>query len=115
MCVCLSAPTKSPETRLPRIPPTPNQTARRTELEGMKHALVVRKKCCRAQTGSAWKQLRAGMERALAARLADQQAQLDEELAFVQVGSRHGIKAGSLATWPPACISQHLRFSSLFC
>ncbi|KAI8473292.1 MAG: hypothetical protein J3K34DRAFT_519130 [Monoraphidium minutum] len=60
------------------------QTVRRTELEGMKHALVVRKKCCRAQTGAAWKQLRAGMERALAAGLAAQQARLDEELAFVQ-------------------------------
>jgi len=52
----------------------------------MKHALVVRKKCCRAMTGSTWKQLRAGMERKLAERLAAQQRFLDEELAFVQVG-----------------------------
>jgi hypothetical protein len=56
----------------------------------MKHALVVRKKCCRAQTGAAWKQLRASMEHKLAERLAAAQRRLDEELAFVQVGSWQG-------------------------
>ncbi|GBF91718.1 hypothetical protein Rsub_04022 [Raphidocelis subcapitata] len=60
------------------------QVARRSDLEALKLALVVRKKCCRAMTGSAWKQLRAGMERRLAERLAQSQRLLDQELGFVQ-------------------------------
>ena len=46
---------------------------------------MLRKKCCRAQTGAAWKQLRVGMERLLADGLAAAARTLNEELAFVQV------------------------------
>jgi hypothetical protein len=73
----------------------PAQVARRTELEGMKHALVVRKRCCRAMTGSAWKQLRAGMARRLAEQMAAAQTVLDEELAFIQVWGGGGPRRSS--------------------
>lgn len=44
--------------------------------------------CCwrRSQTASSWKALRVRMEQQLADKLAQQQADLEEQLAFVQVG-----------------------------
>jgi hypothetical protein len=64
------------------------QTARHTQLEQTKHCLVLLKKACRAQTAVSWKQLRQAMEQELAERLAQQQADMGEQLAFVQVGSQ---------------------------
>jgi hypothetical protein len=46
---------------------------------------------CRSQTASSWKALRVQMEQQLADKLAQQQADLDEQLAFVQVGSGRGL------------------------
>lgn len=60
------------------------QTVRHTQLEQAKHCLVLLKKACRAQTAVSWKQLRQAMEQELAQRLAEQQADLAEQLAFVQ-------------------------------
>lgn len=65
------------------------QTVRHTQLEQAKHCLVLLKKACRAQTAVSWKQLRQAMEQELAQRLAEQQADLAEQLAFVQVGSTY--------------------------
>lgn len=61
------------------------QTARHTQLEQTKHCLVLLKKICRSQTACSWKQLRQAMEQELAERLAQQQADLEEQLEFVQV------------------------------
>lgn len=61
------------------------QTARHTKLEQTKHCLVLLKKACRAATTTSWKQLRCKMEQELAERLAVQQKDMDEQLAFVQV------------------------------
>jgi hypothetical protein len=63
---------------------------RHTQLEQTKHCLVLLKKACRAQTAVSWKQLRQAMEQELAERLAQQQADLAEQLAFVQVSSTQG-------------------------
>jgi hypothetical protein len=60
---------------------------RHTQLEQTKHCLVLLKKACRAQTAVSWKQLRQAMEQELAERLAQQQTDLAEQLAFVQVRS----------------------------
>eukprot|EP00775_Hariotina_reticulata_P001252 gene1252-1592_t len=60
------------------------QTARHTQLEQAKHCLVLLKKSCRALTAASWKELRIAMEAELADRLGQQQADLQEQLAFVQ-------------------------------
>lgn len=65
-----------------------SQTARHTQLEQIKHCLVLLKKACRAATTTSWKQLRSKMEKELAERLAVQQRDMEEQLAFVQVRLR---------------------------
>lgn len=60
--------------------------------------------CRRSQTASSWKALRVHMEQQLAEKLAQQQADLDEQLAFVQVSSSVSCtvagRAGPLAVEP---------------
>jgi hypothetical protein len=50
-------------------------------------AYVLPPLCCRAQTAASWKELRIAMETELADRLGQQQVDMQEQLAFVQVGS----------------------------
>jgi hypothetical protein len=59
---------------------------RRSDLDVLKHGLVLKKKACRAQTTASWKRMRQEMEQQLVAKLDQEQQQLlEEHLRYLKV------------------------------